>query len=138
MQYRPNPPGRPLELTEALIEHIVSFVPHNFIPNQVARVAKVPQRTLCRWLTNGKEDFEIGVDSLYAQLWLKFEEKKGNAVQKLLGMIISEGKWQGIWEIVQSIDRENFGKDSELIKEILSNVNVLVGKGVTNNGRGFE
>lgn len=131
--YQPNPPGRPLELTQEKMDHILSFVSDYMIPSQIARAAQVHQRNLARWLDKGSEDFENGVDSIYAQFCLKFEEERSKVVKRLSDSILATGKWDATWEILQVVDRENFGKESAQIRELISIISKL-SKGKEDHG----
>lgn len=118
--------GRPPELDEELVNHILEFVPGSYVMSQVARLAMVPQQRLSEWIKKGKIDLEEGKDSIYAQLAVKYEQLKGQDVKNLIVKMLAKGAWQAHHEILKSCAPDDFGKDSELYKELFADFKKLV------------
>lgn len=122
MQEAKNLGGRPLELTEDKIEHILSFVEDGVIVHQVARLSCTPHTNLHRWLGRGKEDAMQGIDNLYSRLWTKFEEKRAAVIKKWMGNIGDRlTNWQANAWLLERCFREDFGLDAGSIQELFNN-----------------
>lgn len=115
-----NPVGFHTKLLPHVKEHILSNVDGNYVIGQVARMSSIPKRTLSSWLKRGEEEALEGKDTIFAQLLLGFELKRGNAIKDML-LDVKERKtnWQAPWELLRTIAREDFGIEAVEYKELL-------------------
>src|ERR1700685_1687483 len=79
-----NPVGFHTKLTPQVKEHILSHVAGNYTGGQIARMARIPKNTLNNWLKRGREDAENEINSIFAQLWVEVEEKRGIEIKSIL------------------------------------------------------
>ncbi len=116
-----NPIGFHTSLTDEALEKIISNVRRGLTVGMVAGVSRVPKESLRRWLIRGKEDAQKEIkDSIFAQLWVRFEEERNEEIMTLLERVRSGGKnWQGPWEIVKAVAREDFGQEAVEYKELV-------------------
>jgi hypothetical protein len=115
-----NPIGFHTNLTPHVKDHIVSHVPGNYVIGQVARMAMIPKRTLARWLKRGEEEAETEKQSIFTQLWLEFELKRGSEIMEMLADVkMRRTNWQASWELLRTIAREDFGVEAVEYKELL-------------------
>jgi predicted glycosyltransferase involved in capsule biosynthesis len=117
--------GAPCTLTDEIKEHILSFVEDGVLPHQVARLSKTPYTTLRRWLVRGEEDVNNNESTIYSQFWLDYEHKKGLSVQFLINNLKNAKSWQAHWELLKTMDKENFGADCDAFQKLLENMQKL-------------
>lgn len=124
--FRANPPGFHTTLTQELHDKIISFVPTCLTPYIVAKRARVHYPKLLRWLKRGMDEADQDLCTIYSQLWYDFEEKLGESLSNCVQNVLSGTKnWQSAWEVLSSLDRENFGKESILYKDLLDSYKKL-------------
>lgn len=115
-----NPVGFHTNLTDHAMEKIISNVRRGLTVNMVAGLSLVPRENLRRWLHRGKDDAHGGQDTIFAQLWGKFERERTEEIMTLLERVRAGGKnWQGPWEIVKAVAREDFGTEAIEYKELV-------------------
>lgn len=121
MAFTPNPVGFHTTLTDEALERIISNVRRGLTVNMIAGVSHTPPNNLRRWLKRGQEDVESGEgNTIFAQLWLKFHAERNEEIMTLLDRVRSGGKnWQGPWEIVKAVAREDFGQEAIEYKELV-------------------
>ncbi len=121
MAFTPNPVGFHTTLTDEAMQRIISNVRRGLTVNMIAGVSRIPSKNLRRWLQRGQEEIENGDDtSIFAQLCLKFHEERNEEIISLLERVRSGGKnWQGSWEIVRAVAREDFGQEAVEYKELV-------------------
>lgn len=114
-----NPPGRPLELNEAIIQRILEAVPKVIIPSQVAALSRVPKQTLSRWLINGKRDSNNGISSLFAQLWDSFTEEQAKVAAETITKLRKCPKNYGaLTFILEKCFKDDFESKSDVQKQL--------------------
>lgn len=118
--YKPNPSGFHTSLNEEVIARIIPNVRRGLAIGVIAGVSKVPKENLRRWLNRGKEDAQNGQDSIFAQLWVKFEAERNEEILTLLEFVRGGKKnWMGPWELVKAVAREDFGTEATEYKELV-------------------
>lgn len=124
--FRSNPPGFHTTLTPELHEKIISLVPTCLTPYIVAKCARLRYPTLLNWLKRGREDADKEQCTIFSQLAYDFEEKLGESLSRCVQNVLDCGKnWPAAWELLSSLDRENFGKESILYKDLLDSYKKL-------------
>jgi len=122
-----NSPGRPTELTPIVKQRILEAVPQVIIPAQVAALARVPKQTLSDWLIRGDKDIKAGTDSIYAQFSDDFKHAQAKIVQETLAFLRCCPKnYQALTWILERCFRKDFGSDSEEIKELIRNIELIM------------
>ncbi len=116
-----NPVGFHTTLTDEALETIISNVRRGLTVNMIAGISLTPPTNLRRWLKRGQEDVEGGEGTtIFAQLWLKFHSERNSEILSLLERVRAGGKnWQGPWEIVKAVAREDFGTEAIEYKELV-------------------
>jgi transposase len=123
---RSNPVGFHTKLTDEVAKHIIDNVGGNYVVGQVARMTKIPKETLRRWLKRGEEEATANNSTVFSQLWVEFEHKRGIEIQEMLADIKArKTNWQASWELLKSIAKEDFGVEAVEYKELLELFNTL-------------
>lgn len=117
--------GRPTLLTDELSQHIVSFVSRGISQRQVARLARVNHINLHHWLERGLNDQKEGIDSVFSRFFSNYEEKLGIAVEEHLDMMRATGTYQAVEFILSRLLPVEFGKDPEILRQLIENVQEL-------------
>ncbi len=121
-----NPVGFHTSLDENVMNHILQHVEGNYVVGQVARMAMIPRETLRRWLKRGEEEANRAEFTIFAQLWARFEEKRGFEIKSMLEDVRGrKTNWQAIWELLKSVAKEDFGVDAIEYKELLEKIEKL-------------
>ena len=115
---KPNPPGRHSDLTDALMEHILSFVEISHIDSQVARLSGIAPQRISTWLKLGREHMIMDTRSVYAQFAEKYDKKMGNSIHVLLERMCALEGYQSVAWMLEKCHREDFGNDGSDIKEL--------------------
>jgi len=132
-----NSPGRPSELTPAVQKRLLDAVPHVIIPAQVAAMARVPKQSLHEWLSRGEKDSLEGIDSVYAQFSDDYLAARAKIVQETIAFLKCCPKnYQALTWILERCFRKDFGSDSDEIKELIRNLDIIMNakKGGLENG----
>lgn len=146
---RSNPVGFHTSLTDDVASHILEHVEGNYVIGQIARMARIPKTTLRRWLMRGEEEANEHKDSVFAQLWINLEQKRGVEIKSMLEDVRArKTNWQASWELLRCIAREDFGVEAIEYKELLELFNNLSEafkrftenplQGVVQNGREMD
>ncbi len=140
--YKPQPAHRPHTLTEELLEKIIEATPQVLVVNQIAGLCMIPRSTLKDWMATGIEDAKSGKDTIFAQLSARFHEAKAKEVRILIAYLRTCPKnYQSVTWILEKCFREDFGADSEELKELrelFKQILPLIGKGDAINGKETE
>lgn len=130
--------GRPSNLTEEVIERVLDVLPNAFTKRQVARLAKVSHQRLSDWLNWGMEDLDEDINSIYAQFAARYEEKKGKIIQDALLSLKEQNSFQSVSWLLEQCFPEEFGRNSDLIKEIWNNLNQVAAKGASSGAKQMD
>ena len=99
--------GEPRRLTAEVQERIVQHVAEGNYPEVAAQLAGVPRRSFQRWLHDGRQDLDAGVeDSSVARLALAVEKARAECVAKKVKRIQEAGEksWQaGAWWLERNL-----------------------------------
>ncbi len=130
MEYKPNKPGQPsplFTLTPETYKKIVDQVAKDLSLSNAARIARVVPKTLCNWMERGLSDINENKESVFAQFFLDVKDAQGRKISMLLSKI-EKGKrnWQALAWILEKCCAEDFGKDSEVYKQLLDDYKKLL------------
>jgi hypothetical protein len=116
--FRKNPVGFHTSLTAEVYDRIIEAVPQLLIQTQVAAKARISQQNLSNWLRRGEKDFEAGENTIYAQLFVDYHEKRSETVQECIQTLRNNGSFQAISWILEKGVKEDFGPDSGIVADI--------------------
>lgn len=117
--FRSNPPGFHTALTPELHQTIIENVKHVITPRQVARMSRILDKNLFNWLKRGYEEASREENTIFAQLFLDFEQKLGEVVKEFIETLRNrETNWQATYELLKVAARDDFGCDVTEFKEL--------------------
>lgn len=147
MDVRPNPPGRP-EGTDKKLTHDVSLkiadaFNKTLIVKHASLIAGETPYHVRRWLAEGQADAQNCIDSDSAQLFFLVGKTLSEKVAEYIERIERcPDNYRAITWLLEKGFREDFGADSDQIKELLGIVSQLhqiyVGKGVLNASKQMD
>lgn len=113
--------GRPTELNSEKYQLLLDAIPRVIIQQHVAYMARVAPSTLSIWLSRGKEEQETNPGSIYAQFATDYHVARCEIIQEKLNIIATdhENRAGNAW-ILEKCFREDFGKESEEMRELRS------------------
>lgn len=119
--------GRPTELTDFFYNKIIDNVQKGLRPETIANLSMVVPASLRLWLKRGEKESLEQKDTIYAKLFLNYHKKKAEKVLKYLEQIeMRLANWQALWNLVQSIARDDFGLDNYEYKELVEKYEKLL------------
>lgn len=127
------------KLTPERAKIVIDNVRSDLSITNAARIARLSPQTPLNWITRGKEDRAKGVESMYTEFLDNMLEAQGLKVREFMRDVASMNKgWQAVAWLLEKCCAEDFGKDSELYKQLLEDYKMLMqalvdqGKGVPN------
>jgi transposase len=122
-----NRPGRPTKFCEELAIIVVAKVRKNLSISNAARFAAVEPSTVLDWIAKGRAEKEAGKNTDFAQFYNDVREAQAEKVAELMEKIESMPKaWAAIAWLLEKCCAEDFGKDSELYKQLLEDYKMLM------------
>jgi|ERR1700733_519124 len=119
--------GAPTKLTPERAKIIVDNVRSDLSISNAARIARLSPQTPLNWMKRGQEDREKGVDSDYVKFLDDVREAQGLKVQEFMRAVATMNKgWQAVAWLLEKCCAEEFGKDSELYKQLLDDYKMLM------------
>jgi len=119
--------GAPTKLTPERAKIIVDNVRSDLSISNAARIARLSPQTPLNWMKRGQEDREKGVDSDYVKFLDDVREAQGLKVQEFMRAVATMNKgWQAVAWLLEKRCAEEFGKDSELYKQLLDDYKMLM------------
>ena len=137
---KPNPPGRPPELTTELKDKLIDAAARVLVPNQIAAKCKVHKSTLYDWLNRGEVDSNSGINSIFAQLSEGVREAKSHVCDELLSKLKTCPRNYGaLTFILSKAFKEDFEDLPEDVKQMvdiyIKVIKPLMDKGAINYGK---
>ena len=133
--------GRPSTLNRVIGQKIIDSVAEILSINYSAELHRQPRQTIQSWVKKGAQDIADGIDSDYAWFSAGIKEARSNYIRDAVkDLRKGEKNWQSTAWILERCAAEDFGKDSELYKQLLDDYKMLMqslvdqNKGV-NHGR---
>ena len=128
----------PYKMTDERVSIILENVRSDLSLSNAARIARVSPQTPLNWITQAKTDRDNGLQSKYTDFYDGFLEAQGLKVREFMRDVASMNKgWQAVAWLLEKCCAEDFGKDSELYKQLLDDYKNLMqalvdqNKGVT-------
>jgi hypothetical protein len=94
--------GRPIDLDEKVVARVLDAIPRVYSYNQIAGLCRIEPSTLRKWLYRGKVEHLEGKESIFAEFFLSFYEKRAECCEELLQFM--------------RFDKENFKAASFLLE----------------------
>lgn len=141
MDVRPNPPGRPegtdKKLTPEISIKIAEAFGQTLIIKHASLIAGETPYHVRKWLTEGQSDAQNCIDSQNAQLFFLVGKTLSQKVADYIERIERcPDNYRALTWLLEKGFREDFGADSDQIKELLGILNQLhqiyLGKGALN------
>jgi hypothetical protein len=134
-------PRDPYKLTPERAKIVIDNVRSDLSITNAGRIARVSPQTPLNWITRGKQDRSNNIESLYTAFLDDVLEAQGLKVREYLRDVASMNKgWQAVAWILEKSVAEDFGRDSELYKQLLEDYKMLMqalvdqNKGVNHGG----
>ncbi len=123
----PNRGGCPRKFTVEKGEMIVSRVRTHLSIYNAAQMAMEHHQTVFNWLKYGEDDLMNGEDTIYSQFFANVRRARAEKVGEMIQTIESMPKsWQAISWLLEKCCTEEFGRDSELYKQLLDDYKNLM------------
>jgi len=107
------------DLSLPLVDHIVSNVPNVYWIEPVAILSGVSGDYLKQWLLRGKKEYNSNQDTIYAQLWHRYNSVKYNDSKKLVAALKGCPRNYGaITFILERCFKEEFEQKSDMQKQL--------------------
>jgi hypothetical protein len=119
--------GRPSTLTREIGQKIINTVSEMLSINHAAEVNRESRTTIQSWIKKGSQDIADNIDSDYAWFSAGIKEARGNYIKSAV-KDLRNGKqnWQATAWLLERCVAEDFGKDSELYKQLLDDYKMLM------------
>lgn len=130
-----NPNGRPTKLTAERAEIVISNVRSHLSITNAARIARICPQTPLNWIAKGTEDKKNGKSTIHTKFLDNVREAQGLKIRELMEKVEAMPKgWQAVAWLLEKCCAEDFGKDSELYKQLLDDYKMLMQSLVDNKG----
>ena len=117
----------PWQMTPEKVSIILDNVRSDLSLTNAARIAKLSPQTPHNWITCAKADMEAGLESMYTKFYDDFLEAQGLKVREFMRDVASMNKgWQAVAWLLEKCCAEDFGKESELYKQLLDDYKNLM------------
>lgn len=111
--------GRQTNLEKGKYEELIAAIPQVMIQKHVAALCGVHETHLSRWLSRGETESEQGIDSVYAQFRQDYVKERTKVMRERINSVLNaETGWQAHAWILERCFREDFGKESEEMREL--------------------
>lgn len=122
-----KPVGRPTKFCDELALIVVSKIRKNLSFSNAARFAGVEHTTVQDWFAKGKAEKMAGKDSDWAKFYSDVREAQAEKIAEMLETIEKMPKgWMAISWYLEKCCADEFGKDSELYKQLLEDYKMLM------------
>lgn len=121
-----NYKGFHTKLTPEVHAKIIAMAPRGLTLRVISKLCGLSHDTLIEWLKRAKTENEQGMRTPFTHLSLEFEEKIGNEIVSLINDVRKRKKnWQAAWELLRSINREDFGVDASQFQHLVEIIDKL-------------
>ncbi|HWI50122.1 MAG TPA: hypothetical protein VNU45_18075 [Rummeliibacillus sp.] len=122
-----NVGGRPTTLTEEISKAIIDDVRASLSINYAAEANDQPRATIWSWIDHGRIDREAGKSTIFSKFSAGIKRARADYVHEAI-QDVRAGKpgWQGTAWLLERCCAEDFGKDSELYKQLLEDYKMLM------------
>lgn len=129
-------PREPYKLTPERAKIVIDNIRSDLSISNAGRIARVSPQTPLNWITRGKEDRKAGIESTYTRFMDDALEAQGLKVREYMRDVATMSKgWQSVAWLLEKCCAEDFGKDSELYKQLLEDYKMLM-QALIDQGKG--
>ncbi len=108
-----NYSGYHTKFTADLHDEIIQSLRLGLTLRTTAKLVGIDHRTLNLWLSQGKRESDAGERTLFTHLLSEYNKTLGAQLVLLLDDVRNRRKnWQAAWELIKSLNREEFGQDA--------------------------
>lgn len=119
--------GAPTKLTPERAVIVITNVRTNLSISNAARIARISPQTPLNWMKRGEEDKAAKKETIYTRFLDDVREAQGLKVRELMEKVEAMPKgWQAVAWLLEKCCAEDFGKDSELYKQLLEDYKMLM------------
>lgn len=127
--------GQPTTFNEAKGAIIVDRIRTHLSIYNAAAKAREHHQTVFNWLKYGEDDHLAGRDTMFSRFFANVREARADKVGEMIKTIEEMPKsWQAISWLLEKCCAEEFGKDSELYKQLLDDYKMLMQSMLDNQG----
>jgi hypothetical protein len=120
-------PREPYKLTPDRAKIVLENVRSDLSVTNASRIAGLSPQTPLNWITRGKQDKDAGIESTYTKFLDEFYVAQGLKVREFMRDVATMNKgWQAVAWLLEKCCAEDFGKDSELYKQLLEDYKMLM------------
>jgi len=106
--------GRITDLTPMLVDTIVSNVPNVYFIRPVSVLSGVSETNLSRWLIRGEKELNDNQDTIYSELWVRFNAAKyGDSRDMLIRLKECPRNYGALTFILERCFKEDFAQKSD-------------------------
>lgn len=121
-----NRPGQPTKLNKKVAAEIIENVRNQLSISNAARLSGMPPSTVINWFNRGYEDAEKGLKNDFTDFALNLGKAKAEKIQEFMNKIASgEDNWKALAWLLEKCCPDDFGKDNELYKQLLTDYKML-------------
>lgn len=122
-----NKMGRPTKFTPELAVIVIEKIRRNLSFANAARFIGVEHTTVIDWYNKGKEEKEKGNDNGWVNFYTDVRKAQAGKIEEMLDKIESMPKaWQAVSWLLEKCCADEFGKESELYKQLLEDYKMLM------------
>lgn len=119
--------GAPTKLTPAISKLLVENIRKTLSITNAARIARLAPQTPINWMKQGEEERKQGLKTIYTDFLDNAREAQGLKIAEMIEKIeIMPKGWQAIAWLLEKCCAEDFGKESELYKQLLEDYKMLM------------
>ncbi len=105
--------GRPTKLNEQLIERIVEHTHKGISIASICALSGINPDSYYRWMKQGKQDIEEGVDSLFRVFRESVHAAEAEVEERMLAQAIGTDEVGARWYLARKM-RDNYGDKQEI------------------------
>lgn len=122
-----NRPGQPTKLNKEIAEEVIFHIRQQLFISNAARLSSVPASTVINWIKRGVKDYENGLSNDFVEFALDAKKAQAEKVHEYLKIIESGvDSWRVFAWLLEKACPDDFGKNSELYKQLLNDYKMLM------------
>jgi len=119
--------GRPTKFNDSISKLIIKDVRSHLSIQNAAKCVGLSHATILTWLKVGQSEFDQGLDTPHAKFLTGLRAAQGLKVKEMMAKVEEMPKcWQAIAWLLEKCCADEFGKDSELTKQLLEDYKMLM------------
>ena len=131
-----NPSGFHSKLTPEVHKKIISSIEKGYVQNHIAAIAMVHPRTFDEWIKRGHDEAHANISSPFAQLYTEYANKRAEIAGGTVTVLLTRPKnFTALQWFLERVYRDEYGVDSDMIKELANNILKLAEQKGSNHGK---